>query len=110
MHRPVEVFTSAVQLVHVCLEICSHPENLTSTIAKRHSSTIEQMLACSKAILKLRTLEAKVSFPAFKTHIRMGSVVLSVVFLLSELTLAHGNQGTEIAMISLNSIQHYQFN
>ena len=36
--------------------------------------------------------------------------MLSVVFLLSELTLAHGNQGTEIAMIPLNSIQHYQFN
>ena len=36
--------------------------------------------------------------------------MLSVVFLLSELTLAYGNQGTEIAMISLNSIQHYQFN
>ena len=36
--------------------------------------------------------------------------MLSVVFLLSELTLAHGNQGTETAMISLNSIQHYQFN
>lgn len=80
MHRPVEVFTPAVQLVHVCLEICSHPENLTSTIAKRHSSTIEQMLACSKAILKLCTLEAKVSFPAFKTSHQdgLGNAICSV--------------------------------